>query len=212
MRPSRPRTAQLLSFIVRRFALASTKYVALIVIAIAVVACDGFLNTHRQRPMYEELWWSYLAEYDGTPGSTVVNLGLKKTVPIAGFTTLVVTGINYKSTQELRGLPSPDELDYLNRLSKKRLSVVEDVTDAVLAGSFSHHSERLDYIYVANGEQMKETLRDFYAKETPTLKPYINIKADPNWDVYLDFLYPNMPTMEFYRAQLRRLGIDVPKQ
>jgi hypothetical protein len=156
--------------------------------------------------MKTELWWSYLADYDGLPGSTFVNLALKTRVPMHDRSTLLVTGVSYESAPKASGLPDAAELDFLNRLSSKRLSLVSAHSTALFVGSFTHKNERLDYIYVSDAAGLEAALREFYTTECPARRPYINIKSDRQWEAYLDFLYPNPQTIEHYRAELQKLG------
>src|SRR5262245_14505102 len=100
--------------------------------------------------MKAEVWCSYLADYDGLPGSTVVNLALKPRAPMSDRPILLVTGVSYESAMKNQGLPDAAEIDLLNRLSDKRLPIIVAHSTAVLVGSFTHKNERLDYFYVAN--------------------------------------------------------------
>jgi hypothetical protein len=156
--------------------------------------------------MKTDMWWSYLADYDGLPGSTVVNLALKQYAPLQDHQMLLVTGISYDSLPENSGLPSPAELDSLNHLGEKRLALIKAKTDSVFVGSFTHKNERLDYFYIVSANGMDADLRDFYQKERPNHQFYINIKSDPRWEAYSDFLYPNTATIDYHREELHKLG------
>lgn len=182
------------------------KYVFLAILAIAVQSCERTPATRASQPMKTELWWSYLADYDGLPGSTLVNLALKTRAPMHDRTTLLVTGVSYESAPKDSGLPDAVELEFLNRLSDKRLTFVTAHSAALFVGSFTHKNEQLDYIYVVDAASLGSALRDFYKTECPARRPYINIKSDPHWEAYLDFLYPNAQTIEYYRAELLKLG------
>ncbi len=163
------------------------------------------------QPMNTELWWSYLADYDGVPGSTVINLALKARAPIRDRTALLVTGVSFSSRPEKLGLPDASELDSLNRLSTKRLNMLRTHSPSLFAGAFTHKNERLDYIYVADPAGLEEALRRFYVMECPTRQPYINLKRDPQWEVYSGFLYPNAQILEHNRTELIKLGVLKPQ-
>jgi len=157
--------------------------------------------------MSKELWWTYLADYDGTPGSIVLDMALKEQAPNPTYPKLIVTGVSYPSLPDRSGLPGTAQLDSLSDISDKRLAMIRQRCTAVLAGSFTHKNERLDYIYVSDAKGLEEALRAFYAKECPTRQPYINVKDDAQWQAYLEFLYPNAQTIEFYRQELIELGV-----
>ena len=157
--------------------------------------------------MNESIWWTYLADYDGSPGSIFLDMSLKSSAPMSGYPKLIVTGVSYPSRSDSSGLPDVAQLDTLNTISDKRLALIEQKCNAVYVGSFTHKGERLDYIYVADPDGIEDALRNFYSTECPTRKPYINVKDDPRWQAYSDFLYPNARTIAFYRDELVKFGI-----
>jgi hypothetical protein len=167
----------------------------------------GPVASDRTAPTMEtELWWSYIADYDGLPGSTLVNLALKTRAPMPDRSVLLVTGVSYESAPKNSGLPDAAELKFLNRLSEKRRTLIADHSTALFVGSFTHKKEQLDYFYVSDAAGLEAVLRDFYRTESPDRRPYTNIKSDSRWNAYLDFLYPNTQTIEYYRAELLKLG------
>ena len=157
------------------------------------------------KPQSKDLWWSYMAEYDNRPGSIVVNLELRHQLPIVNFPCLVVTGVSYP-TSNTNGLPDERELGLLNALAEKRLTTMREQTPLILAGSFTHNAERLDYVYVSNTNHIQTTLEEFYRHNCPDRKPYINVKQDSKWEAYSDFLFPNNQTIKFYREELIKIG------
>lgn len=157
--------------------------------------------------MKEELWWTYLADYDGRPGSTVVDMALKGKAPIAAMPTALVTGVSYESPAKNSGLPDAGELDFLNRLAEKRLAIIKAKAKCVVhVGTFTSDQKRYDYFYLAEPDGLEDALRQFYHTECPKRDPYVNIKEDPQWDRYLTFLYPNPQTIQFNRPELEKLG------
>jgi len=148
----------------------------------------------------EEEWDVYLASYNGKPGSTVINMGLKKTAPLIKFPYVLVTGVRYTNCRE-DGFPEEGELD--------RLHVVSDSLDANLkaafsikkAGSFTNNCERLEYYYLSDTMGVRGKLLQLYASVFGSYEPYINIKADRQWTYYLEFLYPNATIREYMLNQ-----------
>ena len=151
-----------------------------------------------------DFWWAYLASYDQGPGSIVVNLGLKKQLPLSNYPILIITGVTYV-TQRVDGLPESSDLDNLNKLSSKLIEAIEKVTPSIHAGTFKYNRECLHYIYVKDGSIIEEALKAFYLKECPGCKTYTNIKDDPDWTAYKDFLFPNQATLDFYHDDLAKL-------
>src|SRR5690606_31191733 len=70
--------------------------------------------------------------------------------------------------------------------------------------------------YVTDSVSIRAELSEFYKTEFPAYKYFIDIKFDPEWEAYLQFLYPNEETQEFMAnekvlAQLRQAGDDLSK-
>src|SRR5690606_31557606 len=86
-------------------------------------------------------------------------------------------------------------------------------------GTFTYQCVRLDYIYVTDSVSVRAELSELYKTEFPAYKYFIDIKFDSEWEVYLQFLYPNIETQEFMAnekvlVQLRQSGDDLstPRQ
>lgn len=157
--------------------------------------------------MKAELWWTYIAEYEGIPGSTVVDMALREKAPLPALPTALVTGVSYESEARNSGLPDAAELDLLNRLADERLSIImAKAKHVVHVGTFTSDRKRYDYFYLAEPGRLEEALRQFYRSKCPNREACVNIEEDPQWDRYLQFLYPNPQTIEFYRPELERLG------
>jgi hypothetical protein len=183
------------------------KPVLLIVLILALQSCERHQPPASPHSEKEELWWTYMADYDGIPGSTVVDMALKEKAPLASLPTALVTGVSYESGAKNSGLPDAAELDLLNRLADERLAIIKAKAKHVVhVGTFTSDQKRYDYFYLAEPDGLEEALRQFYRSKCPNREPYVNIKEDPQWDRYLEFLYPNQQTIEFYRAELERLG------
>ncbi len=190
-----------------RMSLASVYPHCLALLALMVTSCGHAQSPSPSITAKNELWWTYLADYDGSLGSIILNMALKADSPRADYPKLIVTGVSYPSQPAHSGLPDAVQMDSLSDISDKRLAMIQQHCKAVFVGSFTHKNERLDYIYVSDAKGLEEVLRTFYSSECPTRKPYINVKDDPQWQAYLEFLYPNAQTMNFYRQELIELGI-----
>jgi hypothetical protein len=155
----------------------------------------------------DQKWWSYLAQYDDGPGSIRLDLGLHERAPVAGYEYLVVTGPKYQSSRKDH-FPEAAELDRVNGEAPKILSSVSSVTDAIYVGTFTHAGEQLHYIYVKDPSHVKESLARIYGAQLHEENPYINVKHDPEWSAYVEFLYPNEATRHFYSEELLKLGVS----
>ena len=159
-------------------------------------------GTSSAQPIASDQWWSYLASYDAGPGSIRVNLALRKLAPLADYSYLVVTGPTYASSQR-QGLPEVADLDRLNYLQEQAVAAIAEQSPYVYAGTFTHNFEQLHYVYVKSPSGISQALSELYRQRCPDCKTYTNIKQDPQWSAYSDFLFPNQATREHYGLQLK---------
>lgn len=153
----------------------------------------------------EPMWLNYLADYDEGPGSTHIDLSFKNTAPLPDYRYVIITGISYPSSKTDR-FPSEHELDILAGIESKVIKALEKSNAAIHVGTFTHNKEQLYYFYAKDIKNTQETLNAFYAAIAKDRKPYINFREDPEWQAYLEFLYPNKETIAFYKDQLDALG------
>lgn len=151
---------------------------------------------------YEQVWWTYLADYDGKPGSVSLNLGLKKLAPMSRYSTLLVTGLNYTAKDD-KGLPDDQEMEFLEQVRFDRITFLKLNTPAVEAGGVMLNGEELHYIYLRDPTGVQEMLQDYYDANFPDRKSTITIKSNIDWEAYIDLLYPNEATISYYEKELK---------
>lgn len=144
----------------------------------------------------EDAWDAYIAQFDGGPGSVILNMSVKGRAPVSKFPYVLVTGVTYKDCGP-EGFPSQDEFPKLHIIHDSVQAVIKSVTSFINAGSFTHQCERLDYVYVSDTQNLRKRLEELYNKRFSNYKPYINIKEDKKWEYYLSFLYPNEQTLNY---------------
>jgi hypothetical protein len=145
-------------------------------------------------------WWSYLASYKAGPGTIRVDLALRKVAPVEGYSHVLVTGVTYATTQKDR-LPAAKDLERLNKISDAVAAAVAKKTPSIYAGTFTHNFEQLNYIYVRNTDGLEKVVGNVYAKLCAGCKTYTNVKSDPSWSAYRDFLFPNEATRKYYNLR-----------
>lgn len=153
------------------------------------------------QPAGREQWWSYLATYDEGPGSIRVDLKLRKAAPVKGFPYLVVTGVPYVSSRE-DGLPSVAELNRVNAISMAVVDAIAGKSPHIYAGTFTHNRQQLNYIYVPKLDGMSAVIDEVYRRLCAGCKTYTNLKHDPEWAGYREFLFPNEVTRLHYGLKL----------
>ena len=147
-------------------------------------------------------WWTYIAEYDGKPGSTRVDMGLRDEAPLTSLPTLVIFGVKYDRKPETE-FPTDAALDKLNAESDGLIAAVLSVQVGIYVGTFTHSGEQLHYVYARSAEGTEAAFLQALTKNCPTCIPVYRTRADAAWNAYLKFLYPNQATLEHYGLDTR---------
>lgn len=165
----------------------------------------------------EDHWEVYMAQYEKGPGSTIVNMDLKKMAPDKGLPFLFSAGVFFTDCSD--GLPSVKELNVLNEISDSIVALVNRLIKNTLVGTFTYQCQRRDYFYVTDTAGLREQVTALIAKYFLSYKPAFNIQADKVWEAYLEFLYPSETIMEYIKnekivSQLEKAGdkLDKPRQ
>ncbi|MEP7374069.1 MAG: DUF695 domain-containing protein [Chitinophagaceae bacterium] len=164
----------------------------------------------------EDQWDVYMAQYDKAPGSVVLNMSVKKNAPDNRLPFICITGVKFSDCNP-EGLPNQSVFQDLYRIADSVKSSIDQLVKNNMVGSFTYQCERLDYFYVADTMRLRSLLMQLYQKYFPGYTPYINIKEDRKWEVYLNFLYPNEETFEFMQnqkvvMQLEKAGDKLDKE
>lgn len=149
---------------------------------------------------------AYKAQYEAGAGNTIFNKDLKHTAPVSGFPFVVITGVKFKDCEN--GVPTEKELANLDRVSDSVYANVTVLVKNIMAGTFTYQCERLEYYYVVDTTQIRERLTMLFKKHFSSYEPYINIKADKDWDAYLKFLYPNEETLEYMQNEKLLMALE----
>jgi uncharacterized protein (TIGR01619 family) len=147
-----------------------------------------------------ESWETYLATYDNKPGSTTVRMDLISSAPINEFQFVLVTGIKYESERE-DGFPEKQTFNKLYKVADEIINLLNQNCKNIIVGSFTYNYERLEYFYLESEEGIKKKIQEFYQKNYPNEKFYINLKKDADWKYYKEFLYPNEETINYIADQ-----------
>ncbi|TMI93041.1 MAG: DUF695 domain-containing protein [Bacteroidetes bacterium] len=164
----------------------------------------------------QDNWDVYMARYEKGPGTTVVNMTIRKTAPAVNFPFLFSAGVKFTNCTN-DGLPVATEFDNLNRISDSIISAVNRLVKNILVGTFTYQCERRDYFYVPDTIGLRQQIIDVLSKNFPNYIPAFNVKPDKDWAAYLEFLYPNEETMNYMQnekvlIQLQKAGDKLEKE
>ena len=143
-----------------------------------------------------ENWDSYMATVSGKPASVLVDMGLHEIAPDKRYPFVVITG-PLNQTQKANGMPNKMEIKDLEQILDVTTNFITGVTAKVLAGTFTYNNERLNYYYVKDTTGVRNAIKRVYSRNFKSYEYIINIKHDPQWANYLDFLYPSEETFNW---------------
>lgn len=137
-----------------------------------------------------ENWDTYIASYENNKiGTTLLRMDLKEIAPLKDFSYVLVTGVTYEGDKN--GMPDNQTLLTLYEIEEDVVKIIKSQFGGIYAGSFMCNNERLTYSYLKSNQGVKESLNKLYDTKYIKYKKYINLKEDPEWKYYSEFLYPN---------------------
>lgn len=144
----------------------------------------------------QDAWDVYIADYDGKPGSTVLNMSIYDRTPIKSMPYIVITGLNPKEVDG-SGFPTKSEFEVQYPFTDSLGVFMDKLVKNEMVGTFTSEGERLHYFYVSDTTGIRKSLITFYKKRFKKYTYYLNIKPDAEWKAYREFLYPNEFTREY---------------
>ena len=133
-------------------------------------------------------WASYFLRVDGDPASIFFDLGIAKVAPVRASPQQAYIRIFMVRPRE-DGLSSSEEYETLLAMEDALTARAKKISDTIYVGRNTSSGNRDLYFYTADGPAfeyvMKEAMRDF-----PGYNFQTGFRPDPEWKIYLDFLYP----------------------
>jgi len=136
-----------------------------------------------------ENWAVYIGRVEDKPAVFRINLGIGEIdFPIEGYTQCVRLNLVLKA---------PDEHGFTTDEERERLYNIEDIimpslkeTD-FLAGVVTYQGNITWFYYTQNAPLLAANIEKAFTNITD-YEPEIRIVDDPNWEIYSDYLYPNI--------------------
>lgn len=141
-------------------------------------------------------WEQYFSQYDGVPGSVLVDMSYHELAPLEHFSYVVSTGVQFEQCNK-DGLPESLIYEDLVRLSDKLEEYLAIQLTSRLVGTFTHQCKRVDFYYVKDTVGIRSFLTNFYEKNGVDYQAIISTSYDPDWDMYKAFLYPDSYILEY---------------
>ena len=135
-------------------------------------------------------WDFFMCRIDEKPSSIRVNLALYDIAPIENYTKRIQLVVKMQNPTP-EGLSSNEEFNTLNEIEDflyDKLILLGVITAGVVKtnGSLEIH------MYTQNIEGVEETCKEVLQNNFPTYEWKIWIDEDANWDIYFNFLYPDI--------------------
>lgn len=148
----------------------------------------------------DDEWDVYMAQYEKGIGSTIINLSLKEKAPLKQFPYLLQIGIQLMNCNK-EGLPGEDEFELLYNVSDTLKAITDSLVMNKAAGTFSYQCRRTEYYYIADTNGIRKALAQAFQTFFPRYSYTIKLQPDPNWQAYLEFLYPNEVSFEYMQNE-----------
>ncbi|MBC8754565.1 DUF695 domain-containing protein [Kordia sp. YSTF-M3] len=159
------------------------------------------------------IWNTYQAKQEKSVSSTNLRMDLIEQAPINGFDFLFYVKIKYKVTKESE-FPVGNKLKKLYKIKDAIRDKMNSVSDNYYVGSFMLDGNRFEYYYVKDASGIEQHIDKLFKNKFRTEKYDVFVKADPSWDLYTNFLYPNDEIKNFMSnrdtvIQLKNAGDNV---
>ena len=163
-------------------------FIGLLTMVLNLFATEG----HAQ----SENWDTYLGNYDGKPGSVMVDLNRIRFAPDDRLPFLIITGPQAQNTTK-NGIPNHQEMLDMEQVLDITTNFITGVTAKVLVGTFTYNNSRVNYYYVKDTVGIRNAINRMYKRNFKDYTYVLNMKHDPLWRTYLKFLYPTEETQDW---------------
>ena len=158
-------------------------------------------NKQIDNSIHEEEWDFYFSNVDDVIGSFYVDLGLIKIAPINDKPNLVWVSLKMNNPRE-DGLSSNDEFDKLREIEDRLNEFISSKHNSIYAGRLTSNNHRDFYFYFGDTTLYDNTISEAMVA-FPSYSYEFGIKEDKEWELYLEFIYPN--PRQYQSIQNRRV-------
>lgn len=136
------------------------------------------------------VWNTYQAKQEKGVSSTNLRMDLIDKAPINGYDFLFYIKIKYRVTKE-SDFPVGNKLKKMYQIKDAIIDRMKSVGDHYYVGSFIYDGSRFEYYYVKDVTGIERQIDKLFKDKFRGEKYDVFVKADPSWDLYINFLYPN---------------------
>jgi hypothetical protein len=154
-------------------------------------------------------WDLYFCELDGAVASFVLDLGLIDIAPVLNRPYVLRIRVRMIDPRE-DGLSSDGEAPALGEIESQLEATL--APHAIFAGRYTANSVRT-FVFYCDDESRVDAVAPVFTELFPFHKHTAFVQEDPQWRTYLEFLYPDVLTLQsmINRALCEQLG-ELPEQ
>lgn len=141
-------------------------------------------------------WDQYFAQWEGKPGSMIVNMDYIDLLPQEDLPFLVSIGLAYDNCSN-EGFPDTITYGQLTELSDKLEEYMNIQLTGSLVGTFTYDCRRMDYYYVKDTIGVRAFAESFFENNGIDFHPLISMAEDREWRYYQDVIYPDDYLLEY---------------
>jgi regulator of RNase E activity RraB len=134
-------------------------------------------------------WDYYRCRVEGDEASIFLDMGIAKSAPVPGFGEAAYVRL-WMNNARPDGLSSQEEFDTLISIEDALKAETERAGTTIYVGRNTSSGRRDFFFYTKDGEVFRAAISAAMAK-FGGYKAEIGLRADENWSVYFDFLYPS---------------------
>ncbi|MVT11203.1 DUF695 domain-containing protein [Chitinophaga sp. ysch24] len=150
---------------------------------------------------YQPDWDIYTCHIEDNPAIIGLDLDLRRFAPLTRKPNAIYISV-YLNNPRADGFPQGDEFEVLGEIEDCLVQQLETTLQAHFVGRTISNGVRDFYFYTANTLLYDKHIADAMIN-FPAYKYDYGVKEDKTWELYFDFLFPDM--QEFQRIQNRKV-------
>ncbi|WP_299700948.1 DUF695 domain-containing protein [uncultured Pontibacter sp.] len=146
-------------------------------------------------PAYTPEWEVYFCDIDDRPACVSVDLGFESLAPIPDKRRAFEIVVALQAADQ-DGFPAEEaEWEKLEEIEEAFVQEFENSLQAAFVGKLLHDGKRNFYFYTEQ-EALPDVIAANIMQQFPDYTYATNNLEDPNWDLYLNFLFPEPADMQ----------------
>jgi hypothetical protein len=142
-------------------------------------------------------WDLYLLEIRGEMSMITLNMELYPHTPAPNLPNIMIVSQEFPNC--VKGeFPDTESLDAFSEAFTQMLEGIGAETEGEWVGSLVYHCSKFEYLYVRDTIGLRERWQAGLQQLGSAPPLALELKADPEWGYYREFLYPN----EYYRESM----------